>query len=115
MGLPHGTSLDLDFHTVPANTATEPLEKHYVSRRSRRQQGILVFLARDAEPWSVVEGIEFRAGWRDGRDPSAEFSTRYYIDTYADIRGGDINPLLHYAVSGHAEGRRHDPVASCCL
>ena len=48
-GLPHGTSLDLDFHTVPANTTTEPLEKHYVSSRSRRQQGILVFLARDAE------------------------------------------------------------------
>jgi hypothetical protein len=49
VGLPHGSSLDLDFHTVPANTATEPLEKHYVSSRSRRQQGILVFLARDAE------------------------------------------------------------------
>jgi hypothetical protein len=49
VGLPHGNSLDLDFHTVPANTATEPLAKHYVSSRSRRQQGILVFLARDAE------------------------------------------------------------------
>jgi hypothetical protein len=49
VGLPHGTSLDLDFHTVPANTAAEPLEKHYVSSRSRSQQGILVFLARDAE------------------------------------------------------------------
>jgi hypothetical protein len=49
IGLPHGASLDLDFHTVPANTAVEPLEKHYVSSRSRRQQGILVFLARDAE------------------------------------------------------------------
>ena len=49
VGLAHGTSLDLDFHTVPANTATEPLEKHYVSSRSRRQQGILVFLACDAE------------------------------------------------------------------
>lgn len=48
-GLRHGSSLDLDFHTVPAHTAEEPLEKHYVSSRSRRQQGILVFLARDAE------------------------------------------------------------------
>ena len=47
--LAHGDSLDLDFHTVPANTTAEPLEKHYVSWRSRRQQGILVFLARDAE------------------------------------------------------------------
>jgi hypothetical protein len=47
-GLTRGTSLDLDFHTVPANSAEEPLEKHYVSRRSRSQQGILTFLARDA-------------------------------------------------------------------
>lgn len=48
-GLPHGPSFDLDFHSVPANTAEEPLEKHYVSSRSRSQKGILVFLARDAE------------------------------------------------------------------
>lgn len=49
LGLARSGSLDLDFHTVPANTQKEPLQRHYVSRRSRRQQGILVFLARDAE------------------------------------------------------------------
>lgn len=49
VGLPRGDSLDVDFHSVPANTATEPLEKHYVSSRSRSQQSILVFLARDAQ------------------------------------------------------------------
>jgi hypothetical protein len=47
-GVPRGDSFDLDFHTVPANTQCEPLEKHYVSSRSRSQKGILVFLARDA-------------------------------------------------------------------
>ena len=47
-GLMRGSSIDLDFHTVPANTEEEPLEKHYVSSRSRSQKGILVFLARDA-------------------------------------------------------------------
>lgn len=47
-GLPQGSSFDLDFHSVPANSAEEPLEKHYVSSRSRSQKGILVFLARDA-------------------------------------------------------------------
>jgi hypothetical protein len=47
-GLKRGSSIDLDFHTVPANTKEEPLEKHYVSSRSRSQKGILVFLARDA-------------------------------------------------------------------
>jgi hypothetical protein len=48
-GLTHGSSLDLDFHTVAAHTEQEPLEKHYVSRRSRSQKGILTFLARDAD------------------------------------------------------------------
>jgi hypothetical protein len=48
LGLARGPSIDLDFHTVPANTQEEPLEKHYVSSRSRSQKGILVFLARDA-------------------------------------------------------------------
>jgi hypothetical protein len=48
-GLAHGNSLDLDFHTVPTNSSAEPLEKHYVSRRSRSQQGVLTFLARDAQ------------------------------------------------------------------
>lgn len=48
-GLPRGDSIDVDFHSVPANSASEPLEKHYISSRSRSQQSVLVFLARDAE------------------------------------------------------------------
>src|SRR3954471_7180421 len=48
VGLPRGRSFALDFHTVPANAQEEPLEKHYVSSRSRSQKGVLVFLARDA-------------------------------------------------------------------
>lgn len=47
-GLQHGSSIDLDFHSVPANTQEEPLEKHYVPSRGHSQKGILVFLARDA-------------------------------------------------------------------
>jgi hypothetical protein len=48
VGLSRGGSFDLDFHTVPANSQEEPLERHYVSSRSRRQKGVLVFFARDA-------------------------------------------------------------------
>jgi hypothetical protein len=47
-GLPRGSSIDLDFHSVAANTQEEPLEKHYVPSRGHSQKGILVFLARDA-------------------------------------------------------------------
>jgi hypothetical protein len=49
IGMDRGNSLDLDFHTVAANSEKEPLDKHYVSRRSRSQKGVLVFLARDAD------------------------------------------------------------------
>jgi hypothetical protein len=42
-GLARSGSLDLDYHTVPANAEREPLEKDYVSRRSRREKGVLVF------------------------------------------------------------------------
>lgn len=48
-GMMRGESLDVDFHTIPANTGKEPLEKHYVSKRGHREKGVLVFLARDAE------------------------------------------------------------------
>ncbi len=48
-GLPRGTSFDLDFHTIPYHGDDALTEKHYVAKRSRRQKGILAFLARDAE------------------------------------------------------------------
>jgi hypothetical protein len=47
-GLPRGTSFDLDFHTIPSHGDDPLLEKHYVSKRSRRQKGVLAFLAHDA-------------------------------------------------------------------
>lgn len=48
-GLARGTSFDLDFHTIPYHGDDALLEKHYVSKRSRRQKGILAFLAHDAD------------------------------------------------------------------
>ena len=48
-GIGWSGSLDLDFHSVAANPTKEPLDKAYVSRRSRSQKAVLVFLARDAE------------------------------------------------------------------
>jgi hypothetical protein len=48
LGLKWGTSFDLDFHTIPFHGKDALVEKHYVSKRSRRQKGILAFLAQDA-------------------------------------------------------------------
>jgi hypothetical protein len=49
LGLQRGKSFDLDFHTIPFHGEDALVEKHYVSKRSRRQKGILAFLAQDAE------------------------------------------------------------------
>lgn len=49
LGFERGASFDLDFHTIPYHGDDALVEKHYVSKRSRRQKGILAFLAEDAD------------------------------------------------------------------
>lgn len=44
-------------------------------------------------------------GWREGRDPSAGFSTQAYLNRYEDVRLRRINPLVHYLRHGYYEGR----------
>jgi hypothetical protein len=49
LGLRWGASFDLDFPTIPFHGEDALVEKHYVSKRSRSQKGMLAFLAQDAE------------------------------------------------------------------
>ena len=49
LGLSRGHSFDLDFHTIPFHGEDALVEQHDVSKRSRRQKGILAFLAQDAD------------------------------------------------------------------
>jgi hypothetical protein len=98
-GLPRGSSFDLDFHTVPANSQEEPLEKHYISRRSRSQKGILTFLARDAshrvlcyahagipKDEQADEIVQFVDFWqRQTGQPPAELVFDSQLTTYANL------------------------------
>jgi len=49
LGIDRGVSFDLDFHTIPYHGDDALVEKHYVSKRSRRQKGLLALLAQDAD------------------------------------------------------------------
>ena len=49
IGIDCGVSFDLDFHTIPFHGEDALVEKHYVSKRSRKQKGVLAFLAQDAK------------------------------------------------------------------
>jgi len=49
LGLERGVSFDLDFHTIPFHGEDALIQKHYVSKRSRRQKGVLAFVVQDAD------------------------------------------------------------------
>lgn len=44
-------------------------------------------------------------GWLDGRNPSPDFDTLAYLNTYKDIRSAGVNPFWHYVVAGASEQR----------
>jgi transposase len=98
-GLRYGSSFDLDFHTIPFHGEDALVEKHYVSKRSRRQKGILAFVAQDAgtRVFCYVDAdlrkeqqndaiLDFVAFWRQrtGRPPEElVFDSR--LTTYANL------------------------------
>ena len=49
LGLQWGVSFNLDFHTIPFHGEEALIEKHYVTKRSRRQKGLLAFVAEDGD------------------------------------------------------------------
>jgi len=57
IGLKRGNSFDLDFHTIPFHGENALVEKHYVSKRSRRQKGMLAFMLMQPALSSVFSGI----------------------------------------------------------
>lgn len=105
LGLPRGHSFDLDFHTIPFHGDDALIEKHYVSKRSRRQKGILAFLAQDAETRVFCyangelrkdqqndEVLRFVRFWKDrtGRYPE-ELIFDSKLTTYANLN--ELNRL----------------------
>lgn len=49
IGIGWGVSFNLDFHTIPFHGEEALVEKHYITKRSRRQKGILAFLVEDVD------------------------------------------------------------------
>lgn len=45
-------------------------------------------------------------GWREGRDPSPDFSVDAYLRAFPDVAESGVNPLVHYLTSGRPVVRR---------
>jgi hypothetical protein len=54
----------------------------------------------------------FAVGWREGRNPSANFDTRYYLEKNPAVRKSGECPLIHYARKGAAQGLLPSPKPS---
>jgi hypothetical protein len=109
LGLPRGRSFDLDFHTIPFHGDDALIEKHYISKRSRRQKGILAFLVQDAATrvFCYANGelrkgeqndeiLRFARFWKDraGRYPQ-ELIFDSKLTTYAKLH--ELNRLgIHF-------------------
>ncbi len=39
-------------------------------------------------------------GWREGRDPTAEFSTTAYLEAFPEVAESGLNPFVHYLTNG---------------
>ena len=92
-------SFDLDFHTIPYHGDEALLQRHFVSKRSRRQRGIRAMVAREAGQRALVYGdatitkasqndaiLEFIELWeqRTGQPPKElVFDSRF--TTYANL------------------------------
>lgn len=97
-GLPHGGP------TTPATSSAVSLAHEFDEAFYRRQNPELDF----SSITPLEHYLEF--GWREGRDPSADFSTKGYLCLNADVRDAGMNPLEHYVLAGKAEHRISRPL-----
>ncbi|MBY0610691.1 MAG: hypothetical protein K2P80_00755 [Beijerinckiaceae bacterium] len=63
----------------------------------------------DIRAQSDLVGHYLMEGWREGRQPSAEFDADAYLGAYPDVAKEGINPLLHWIETGRGEGRKLPP------
>jgi transposase len=111
LGLEHGSSFDLDFHTIPFHGDDPLIQQHYVSQMKRRHKGILAFLAQDGEKRffcyansdlrkeeqsdEILQFVKFWKG-RTGKVPN-ELIFDSKLTTYANLN--ELNDLGVYFIT----------------
>ena len=70
------------------------------------------YLARN--PDVAAAGVDplghfLESGWREGRDPTPDFSIDAYLAAFPEVAGSDINPFVHYLKAGKPRLLPADP------
>jgi hypothetical protein len=107
LGLERGVSFDLDFHTIPYHGDDALVEKHYVSKRSRRQKGMLAFLAQDADTRVFCyANAELRK--QEHNDEILRFVEYWKARTSAPARGTGVRFEAHHLCQSQSAQRAGD-------
>lgn len=117
-----GASFNLDFHAVPFFGQDEFIERHYLSKRSRRDKAVLTFFAQDAEADVLCysnadlrkgeennEVLRFVEFWRKsyGKVP-AQLVFDSKLTTYANLAKLDAMGITFITLRRRTEGlKRH--------
>jgi hypothetical protein len=68
----------------------------------------LFYYSQNHDVWTALADADAHyhaVGWREGRDPSAFFSTTTYLSAYPDVRASGGDPLAHFHQIGWLEER----------
>lgn len=108
--------------TTPPRESDEPAEDHdYVALHPEYSEADIALMRREfSEPYytSVHPDLAAHAdpfahyllqGWREKRNPNADFDAAYYAKANPDVVTNRVNPFLHYLTSGRLEGRAPRP------
>ena len=63
----------------------------------------LFYLAKYKDVWDAGQDADAHfnsIGWKEGRNPNAEFDTKAYLAANPDVKAAGINPLQHYDQTG---------------
>jgi hypothetical protein len=98
--------------TPTARTAGAPPLDEQKAAAAGAFDGAFYLAANPDVALAGMDGFEhyWTAGWREGRDPTPEFSTRDYLEANPDVAASGVHPFAHWVLAGRAEGRsgRHD-------
>jgi hypothetical protein len=73
-------------------------EAYYLSQYADVRAAVAAGLITAKDHWEQF-------GWREERNPNAEFNTAFYASNNADVVAAKVNYLDHYLANGAAEGR----------
>jgi hypothetical protein len=103
MERPHSPEADAERVRAPWS---KPKKPHFHNPLPGFDEGFYLASYPDVADLEVGAAEHYlKHGWREGRDPSAVFSTVGYLKANPDVVQEWANPLIHFLEYGFAEGR----------